>query len=57
MGQPTDLAFTGFEVVAIVLATVITRELISDGQATWFEGFLLLGVYLILAIGFYHLPE
>jgi Ca2+:H+ antiporter len=57
MGQPMDLAFTPFEVVAIVLATIITRELISDGQATWFEGFLLLGVYLILAIGFFHLPE
>ncbi|MFM7136862.1 MAG: calcium/proton exchanger [Planctomycetota bacterium] len=56
LGQPMDLAFTGFEVVAIVLATVITRELIADGTATWFEGFLLLGVYLILAIGFYHLP-
>jgi Ca2+:H+ antiporter len=57
MGQPMDLAFTGFEVVAIVLATIITRELITDGKANWFEGFLLLGVYLILAIGFYHLPE
>jgi len=56
MGQPMDLAFTGFEVAAIVLATLITRELIDDGTATWFEGFLLLGVYLILAIGFYHLP-
>ena len=56
MGQPMDLAFTGFEVVAIVLATIITRELIADGKANWFEGFLLLGVYLILAIGFYHLP-
>jgi len=57
MGQPTDLAFTGFEVVAIVLATIVTRELISDGQATWFEGFLLLGVYQIRVINFYHLPE
>jgi Ca2+:H+ antiporter len=57
MGEPMDLAFTGFEVVAIVLATIITRELIADGKANWFEGFLLLGVYLILAIGFYHLPE
>lgn len=54
--QPMDLAFTAFEVVAIVLATVIARELIADGTANWFEGFLLLGVYLILAIGFYHLP-
>jgi Ca2+:H+ antiporter len=57
LGQPMDLAFTGFEVVAIVLATIITRELIADGKANWFEGCLLLGVYLILAIGFYHLPE
>jgi Ca2+:H+ antiporter len=57
MGQPMDLAFTGFEVVAIVLATIITRELIADGKANWFEGCLLLGVYLILAIGFYHLPQ
>jgi Ca2+:H+ antiporter len=56
MGEPMDLAFTSFEVVAIVLATIITRELIADGKANWFEGFLLLGVYGILAIGFYHLP-
>jgi len=57
MGEPMDLAFTPFEVVAIVLATIITRELIVDGKANWFEGCLLLGVYLILAIGFFHLPE
>jgi len=57
VGQPMDLAFTGFEVVAIVLATVITRELLEEGKANWFEGFLLLGVYAILAIGFFHLPE
>jgi Ca2+:H+ antiporter len=57
LGQPMDLAFTSFEVVAIVLATVITRELIQDGRANWFEGCLLLGVYVILAIGFFHLPD
>lgn len=57
LGEPMDLAFTGFEVVAIVLATLITRELIGEGKSNWFEGFLLLGVYVILAIGFYHLPD
>ena len=57
IGQPMDLAFTSFEVVAIVLATMITRELIQDGKANWFEGVLLLAVYLILAIGFFHLPD
>ena len=57
LGQPMDLAFTSFEVVAIVLATVITRELIQDGRANWFEGVLLVAAYAILAIGFFHLPE
>jgi len=57
LNQPMDLAFTSFEVVGIVLATLIARELIEDGKATWFEGCLLLGIYLILAIGFFHLPE
>jgi Ca2+:H+ antiporter len=57
LGQPMDLAFTAFEVVAIVLAALITRELIDEGKANWFEGFLLLGVYIILAIGFFHLPN
>lgn len=57
LGQPMDLAFTSFEVVAIVLATVITRELIQDGRANWFEGVLLVAAYVILAIGFFHLPE
>jgi Ca2+:H+ antiporter len=56
LGRPMDLAFTSFEVVAIVLATLITRELIQDGKCNWFEGVLLLAVYLILAIGFFHLP-
>jgi Ca2+:H+ antiporter len=56
LGQPMDLMFTSFEVVSIVLASTVARELIRDGQGTWFEGLLLLGVYAILAIGFYHLP-
>ena len=57
MGEPMDLAFTSFEVVAIVLAVIITRELILDGNSSWFEGVLLLGVYAILSIGFFHLPD
>lgn len=56
IGQPMDLMFTSFEVVSIVLASMIARELIRDGQGTWFEGLLLIGVYAILSIGFYHLP-
>lgn len=57
IGQPMDLAFTSFEVVSIVLASVITRELVQDGKANWFEGVLLIATYIIIAIGYFHLPN
>ena len=44
-------------VVAIVLAIVVAREIMNAGQANWREGLVLLATYLILAIGFYHLPD
>jgi Ca2+:H+ antiporter len=57
IGEPMNLAFSVFEVVAIVLAIVIAREVMNAGQANWMEGLVLLATYLILAIGFYHLPD
>ncbi|MDO7676981.1 MAG: calcium/proton exchanger [Planctomycetota bacterium] len=57
LGQPMDLKFTSFEVVSIVLAVLITKELTKDGEANWMEGILLIATYAILAIGFYNLPD
>ncbi len=57
MGEPMNLCFSVFEVVAIVLSIFLAREIISDGRTTWIEGFLLLATYVILAVGFYHVPD
>jgi Ca2+:H+ antiporter len=57
MGAPMDLVFTPFEVVAVVLAVMITRRLTSDGECHWMEGVLLVGVYLILSMAFFDLPD
>jgi len=57
LGQPMNLAFTSFEVVSIVVAVLVARELIEDGRSNWLEGLLLLTMYLILAFGLYHLPD
>lgn len=54
--KPLDLLFAPFEVVAIVIAILINRSLTVDGESHWMEGVMLLGVYLILAIGFFFLP-
>ena len=57
LGESMNLSFSMFEVVSIVLAIIIAREIITAGKATWIEGLVLLATYLILAIGFYHLPD
>jgi Ca2+:H+ antiporter len=55
-GRPLDLHFSLLEVVA-VLASVGVLALVShDGESHWMEGALLLAVYLIFALAFYHLP-
>lgn len=56
-GQPMDLLFTTFEVVAIVLTVGVVSLVSMDGESNWIEGVQLLAVYVILGIAFYFLPE
>lgn len=55
--RPMDLVFTPAEVLAIGLSAVITTQIAGDGESNWFEGVLLVGVYVILGILFYFLPD
>jgi Ca2+:H+ antiporter len=54
--RPMDLVFTPAEVIAVVLAVLITTQIAGDGESNWLEGVQLLAVYLILSILFYFLP-
>jgi len=56
LGQDMNLLFTRFEMWAVVLAVFITRLLIYDGESTWLEGLMLIAIYLMLGVGFFHLP-
>jgi Ca2+:H+ antiporter len=53
IGQPMDLAFTAFEVVAVVLAVWIASTIVLDAESNWLEGAYLLVVYAMLAVTFY----
>jgi Ca2+:H+ antiporter len=55
--RPMDLVFTPAEVLAMFFAVLISGHITSDGESNWFEGAMLLAVYLILAIVFFFLPE
>jgi Ca2+:H+ antiporter len=51
-----DLVFTPLEVVSVML-TVFTVVVVGmNGRTNWFEGALLLGLYLILGIAFFFVP-
>ncbi len=55
--EPLDLHFTALETAAVLLAVIVLAMVTQDGETHWMEGVLLLGVYLIMALAFYHLPE
>ena len=45
-GSPLDL-------FAIASAAFIVRAIAADAETTWFEGLLLIGVYLLFALAYY----
>lgn len=53
VGQPMDLAFTRFEVLAVGLAVAISSAIVFDGESNWLEGAYLLVVYAMLGVAFY----
>jgi Ca2+:H+ antiporter len=55
-GQPMDLDFQPFELVAVVVAVLIANSISSDGKSNWLEGILLLAAYTVLGIAFYFHP-
>lgn len=55
--RPLDLVFSPAEVLAVLLAVLITAQVTADGESNWLEGFMLLAVYLLLGVLFFFLPE
>jgi Ca2+:H+ antiporter len=53
IGQPMDLSFNPFEVVAVAVAVIVTNLISLDGRSNWLEGVLLLATYVILGAAFY----
>jgi len=51
-----DLVFTVGESLAVILSVSICSQIVSNGESNWFEGVLLLAVYMILGLAFYFVP-
>jgi Ca2+:H+ antiporter len=56
MGNPLQLIFNQFELLALVAGVLIAALVSSDGESSWLEGASLLAIYLILGLAFFLLP-
>lgn len=46
LGNPVDL-------FAIASTAFVVRAIAADGATTWFEGLLLVGIYVLFGLAFY----
>jgi len=53
MACEMSLAFTPFQIIAMILSVMIINYIGADGICNWFEGVQLVAVYIIIAIAFY----
>lgn len=54
IGSPMSLIFRNpLELFAIAGAVYVVNSIASDGEITWFEGILLIGVYVLFALSFF----
>lgn len=56
IGNPLQLIFNQFELLALVTGVLIAALVSVDGESNWLEGAELLAVYVILALAFFLLP-
>jgi len=54
--KPMTLLFDPYESVAMFLSVLTVNYVIQDGKSNWLEGFILMCLYLILAVTFWFYP-
>ena len=54
ISRPMTLVFDNpLDLFAIAGAAFIVNAIAADGETTWFEGVLLIGVYALFGLGFF----
>ena len=50
LGKPLSLLFDPFESVTLFLAVLLAQSTMADARSNWLEGYLLMMVYVIIAV-------
>jgi Ca2+:H+ antiporter len=55
IGKPMNLIFgSPLELVAVASTVFAVNTIAQDGETSWFEGILLVGIYAILVVAFFY---
>jgi Ca2+:H+ antiporter len=54
IGKPMNLAFTNpLDLFSFGATALVVHSVAADGETTWFEGLLLVGIYVLLGLAFF----
>jgi len=54
--KPLTLLFDPYESIAMFLSVLTVNYVVQDSKSNWLEGFILMALYLILAVTFWFYP-
>jgi len=57
LGQPMDLAFGSMNTTVMLFAVLIAFSITTDGSSNWFEGWMLMVAYGVVATLYWFVPE
>ncbi|WP_392486115.1 calcium/proton exchanger [Haloimpatiens sp. FM7315] len=55
LAHPMTLVFTSFEIIISILAIGMSFLVFQDGKSYWFEGAILIAIYIIITIAYYYI--
>ncbi|KAL0954888.1 hypothetical protein HGRIS_003821 [Hohenbuehelia grisea] len=56
MGKPLSLLFDPFESVVLYISVQTMTYVVADGKSNWLEGFILICLYVLIAVAFWYYP-
>lgn len=54
MGVQMTLIFTNFQIIMAIIAIVMSFIVFRDGKTYWFEGAILISIYIIVTLAYYY---
>lgn len=54
IGVDMTLIFTGFQIIMALIAIVMAFIVFQDGKTYWFEGAILIAIYIIVTLAYYY---